>query len=359
VVTISETEPTIAMSYLTGVVPSDGGALVTWFTLDDTATATWRTRAIDFDGTARSSIQAHLSFPDMGGVYTGSMSLAGDGCAFAGLTDDVAAGCRFLPLDEDGNETGPAVTVEPSTMVGCASLGKTPDGWSFLTSPGTGPTPLDLVRVGPTGKAIATTTLPQADLAYGGRSVLRDGSFLLSTFEETDASGNAAAVQHFSADGAPLASAAQITDGAESILPMVQTSAGVMVSWEGFDPAGGQVVFVRALDTDGHPTAPAVEVEATLTMAMYGSAIAGTPNGDVILMWFDLDEATSFFDLHVIALGPDGAPRGAPTPLGTFEVLGDPFALVDAAGDHALLLLTGAQSEFTSGVLALPITCAP
>jgi hypothetical protein len=354
VTTASEPVTTGDMAYFTSLVPSAGGALITWFTLDDVPTSTWRTRAIGFDGAPRSAIRTHLSFPDMGGVDTEAMSLAGTGCAFAGLADDVANGCRFVPLDEDGAGAGPVVTVESTDMV-CGDLGVAPGGYSFVSFASNGGPPLDLVSLSAAGKILATTSLPAAELAYDGRLVLRDGSFLVSTFEETDGGGNAAAVQHFSPDGAPIAAAAEITSSAESILPMAETSAGVMAAWLG----DGTSLVVRPLDGDGHPVAATVPVAATDQENLYGFALAGTPGGDVIVAWFDLVEATSFFDLHVQALGPDGAPRGAPTGLGTFETLGDAHLLVDEGGQRALLVVTGAEMEFDYGVLAVPLACAP
>jgi hypothetical protein len=93
-------------------VPSGDGALVSWFTISEASTAAWDTRALNLEGTPRSAIVPHLSFPTMAGVYTDVMSLAvTPQCAFGGLVDDVASGCRFLPLDGDGNEIGPVVSL--------------------------------------------------------------------------------------------------------------------------------------------------------------------------------------------------------------------------------------------------------
>jgi hypothetical protein len=352
--TVSEPVTTGDMAYLTGMVPSAGGALITWFTLDDAPTSTWRTRAIGFDGTPRSAIGTHLSFPTMGGVYVGAMFLAGTGCAFAGLADDVANGCRFVPLDDDGAGAGPVVTVG-STGAGCVDLGVAPGGYSFVTVGGNGGPPLDLVTLSAAGTVLATTSLPAPDLGYEGRLVLRDGSFLLTTSEETDGGGEAAAVQHFSAGGEAIAAAVQLTGAAASILPVAQTGAGVMAAWL----EGGASLVVQPLDEDGHAVGAEVPVAATDHEDLYGFTLAGTPGGDVIVAWFDLDGASSFFDLHVQALGPDGTPRGAPNFLGSFETLGDVDVLVDGGGQDALLVVTGATMEFDYGVLAVPLACAP
>ncbi len=184
--TVSEPEDVTAESYFTSMVPSAGGALLTWFTLNDMPTVPWRTRGVSFDGTPRSDIRTHLSFPTMGGAYTGVMSLAASGCTFGGLVDDEMSGCRFLPLDQDGAEIRGVATVVPVGS-GCSDLGVAGSGFSFLTETSNGGPPFQLVTVNADGSPSATTMLPAAMANYDGRHVLHDESFLSAASRRTTA----------------------------------------------------------------------------------------------------------------------------------------------------------------------------
>jgi hypothetical protein len=354
---VSELEPVTAVSTLTSMVPSAGGALLAWYTLDDMPMATYRTRALGFDATFRASIQTHLSFPTTGGVYTNLMSLTGSGCTFAGLADDPQNGCRFVPLDENGGETGPVATLFPGGT-DCADLGLGSAGFTFMKTTGAGAAAIDLVSVSATGSAASALPIPLAEAAYGGRLVLHDSSFLVASFMETDAGGNAASVQRFSAIGAPLGSAFPLSDTTESLIVMAETGTGVLAAWLGFDPTlpSGLAIFARALDADGQPLGAAGPVSGPGKDRLYGFTMARTPVGDVILAFYELDEADRYH-LFVMALGPDAAPRGAPTALGTFEQMGPILALVADDGQRALVAFAGDATAFTYGVQALPLSC--
>jgi hypothetical protein len=353
---VSEPEPASAGSYFTSMVPSAGGALVSWFSLDGAPTSTWRTRALDFDGTPRSPIDTHLSFSSAGGIDDvdgDGLLLAGQGCTFVGLADDPTNGCRIVPLDENGASTGPAVGVE-AAGAGCGKLGQAPDGYAFVMI-SSDFAQADLVTVSAAGSVLATTSLLSPAFAYGYRIVLRDGSFLNSTFEAPDGVANETRVQHFSPGGAQIAAAAVIANPAAAPAQMAETSAGALGAWPGLDGS----LLVRPLDGDGHPVAAAASLAATDEEAVHNLTLAGTPGGDVILAWSGLEGASTLFDVQVIALGPDGTPRGAPTLLGSFVTLEGLELVVDAGGRRALLVVGGTETDTSYGVLAVPLACAP
>jgi hypothetical protein len=355
-------EPGVAgdESYFTSMVPNAGGVLLTWFTLDDVPTATYRTRAVGFDGAPRSDIQTHLSFPTMDGVFTGVMSLAGKGCAFAAIADDPQNGCRLLPLDGAGDETGAVVTVG-APGAGCDALGAAPAGFSFVRGPGDGSAgPLDLVTVHADGSPAGSAPLAPAMAAIGARLVLRDESFLLATFAEVDGGGLASDVQRFSANGQPLGPASTLTDNAGAVTYLAETRAGVVAEWMegGAETPSGQGLFVRTLDGSGQPTAPAVLLAAPGKSPIYGNTIAAAPSGDTLVAWHEVDDGSSFH-LYVQALGPDNAPRGAPTALGAYGSLGQLEALVAPNGREAVLVFSGATAADPNGVFVRPLRCVP
>jgi len=351
-------------TYLTSLVPSGDGALVTWFTASSANTAAWDTRAIHADGTPRSAVVPHLSFPTMGGVYIDVMSLAvTPQCAFGGLVDDVDAGCRFLPLDGDGNETAPAVSLPAASGSGCGSLGPAPQGFSLLQEAPANSGTLDLVTVSTDGSSPRRVSLGSVP-GYGTRIVLDDETFLLATFFENDASGDLTEdVAHYDATGIQMSPGATVTTASGSILLMAQTSAGVLSSYLGFDSANqsGQAMYVVPLRGDGDPMAAPVALDVTGAAGpLYGFSLDPTPSGDAFLTWNNLDEATSRYRFFAIELGPDGSPRGAPTALGIFDGVADVRVLVAADGEHAVIVYSGAISTFSSsgGVHTLPLACA-
>ena len=227
--TVSETEPADANDYLMSMIPSAGGALLGWVALGDAPTSTWRTLALGFDAAPRSPIETHLSFPTSDGPA--SISLAASGGSFAALLGEGATGnggCQFLPLDEDGMEAGPAVSVDGWSEA-CAELAPTPDGFSFIASLYGNAGYFDLLNLDAKGSVLSRTPLPPpSGSPEDGWLALHDRSFLLAT---TDANGVATSVQRFSPGGAPLAAAAEITAGGSYVMPMVETSAGVLSAW--------------------------------------------------------------------------------------------------------------------------------
>ncbi len=345
------------MAYFTAVVPSGDGVLATWFTLTgENDSATWVTRRLGFDGVPLGPARNHLGFSTDGGVYTNVMSLAGNGCAFAGVVDDPESGCRFLPLDGDGAETGPVVVPSPDV---CWDLGASgAGGFSMLTGAPSMTSSVQLLTVNSTGKPGGTATLlPDMSAGLSPRLVLRDGSFLLSTFGEVDSGALAIDMRHFAADGTLLAGPFPISDTAYSIVYMAETSTGVLAAWQG-DANEKETVFTASLDHDGKLLAMPAPVVASENDALYGFALAATPGGDAIVAWQSLVNG-SMFNLQVQALAPDGTPRGAPTNIGTYDSLGTIRPVVSADGGRAVLLFTAEEPNVTDGMRAVPLFCVP
>jgi len=357
-VVVSPGGTTGQMAYFTSVVSSGDGVLATWFTLTgENDSATWVTRRLGFDGMPLGPARDHLAFATDGGVYTNVMSLAGNGCAFGGVVDYSLNGCRFLPLDGDGRETGPAGS--PTTDV-CWDLGASgAAGFSMIIgSSSSESSPVQLLTVAATGKPGATATLlPDMSVGLSPRLVLRDGTFLLSTFGEVDSGALAIDMRHFAADGTLLAGPFPISDTAYSIVYMAETSGGVLASWLG-DANDKQTVFTAALDHDGKLLAMPAPVVASENDALYGFALASTPGGDAIVAWQSLVNG-SMFNLQLQALAPDGTPRGAPTNIGTYDSLGTIRPVVSADGATAVLLFTAEEPNVTDGMRAVPLFCVP
>jgi len=347
------------MSYFTSVVPSGDGVLASWFTLTSASQSTWVTRRIDFDGAPLGPARNHLSFGTSGGIYTDVMSLAGNGCAFGGLVDDSVNGCRFLPLDGDGNETGPVMDPAAKVALGaCFDLAaSTGGGFSMLSGPAAGDGTLLLWGI--EGGAGGTALLPSGFGGLSPRLVFPDDSFLLSTFLETDAGGLATNMTHFAPSGVVVAGPFSLTDTAYSILYMAPSASGVLAAWQG-DADGQESVIVDALDHDGRPTATPVPVVASESEALYGFAIGSPPGGgDAIVAWQSLVNG-SVFHLQIQALGPDGTPRGTLTSIGTYDSLGTIRIVVSADGTRGVLLFS-AEAEVenvTDGMRAVPLVCA-
>jgi hypothetical protein len=348
--------------YLTALVPSGDGALIAWFTISEPTMASWDTRALNLDGTPRSAIVSHLSFPTMGGVYTEVMSLAVTSpCAFGGLVDDVASGCRFLPLDGDGNEIGPVVTLPDGMSGGCGDLGATPDGFSYLQESPTNGGPIDLVTIGTDGSFRARAMLGALP-GFGPRLVLQDGTFLRSSFSENDSGGDLTyEVVDYDAHGVQLAPGMTVATNGGSILRLAETAGGALSSYLGFDRAtkGGEATYVVPLTSGGTPTAGPQPLAVTGAVGpLYGFSLDPSPSGDALLTWNELDEATDRYPFFVMELDSLGNPRGAPTALGVYEVLRDVYILVGADGERALLVYSGAPMGGMGGVHTLPLACA-
>jgi hypothetical protein len=344
-------------AYFTSVVPSGDGMLATWFTLTgDPGSATRVTQRLGFDGMPAGAARDHLGFPTDGGVFTNVMSLAGNGCAFGGVVDDPVNGCRFLPLDGDGRETG---SVTSPTADVCWDLGaSSPGSFSMITAGSSDRDPVKLLTVGASGQPGATATLlPTMNAGLSPRLVLRDGSFLLSTFAEVDSGALAIDMRHFAADGTLLAGPFPVSDTAYSLVYMTETSTGVLAGWMG-DANDEQTVVTVPLDHDGRPTAMPAPVVASENQALYGFAVGGVPGGDAIVAWNALVNG-SMFDLQVQAVAPDGTPRGAPTDIGIYDALGTVRTVVSPDGTRAVLLFTGQNGSEPDGMRAVPLTCVP
>jgi hypothetical protein len=149
-----------------------------------------------------------------------------------------------------------------------------------------------------------------------------------------------------------------LTDTAYSILSMAPSADGVLAAWQG-DADDRESVIVDTLDHDGRPTATPVPVVASESQALYGFALGSPPGGgDAIVAWQSLVNG-SMFHLQIQALGPDGAPRGAPTSIGTYDSLGTIRIAVSADGIRGVLLFSAAGANVPDGMRAVPLACAP
>ncbi len=344
-------------SYFTSAVAAGDGILCAWFTLTGANESTWITRRIGFDGVPQGPPRSHLSFGTSAGVDVDVMSLAGAGCAFGGLVDDPVNGCRFLPLDGEGNEVGPAQAVQslngPPTGP-CFDLGADSAGeFTLLFGPNSSDPRLWLDLVGHGAGAL----LPSATVGLSPRLVFGDGSFLLSTFTEVDSGALATDMRHFASDGTLLAGPFTLSDTAYSILYMTETSTGVLAAYQGAANEKESVIVVP-LDHDGRPTAAPVPVVASEYPALYGEAIGSAPGGDAIVAWQSL-QPDSTFKLEVQALAPDGSPRGAPTTIGTYDAIGTIRIVESVDGTRGVLLFTAAESSLPDGMRAVPLSCVP
>jgi hypothetical protein len=359
----------------TSVIPSAGGALLAWSSWSaetEAPPSALNTRALNFDATPRSAITVH---------EFGAMSLAANGHTFVGL---VNPGCRLLPLEQDGAETGPPVSL--ASLPGyCGGLAAAGHGFSFLTADNAAnnaPVPFVLESIGLDGepqesRVLGTPPLPgQRNLS--GRIALRDQSFILATRSLTSGKLGPEQLQHFATDGTPLASALTRPE-AQPVEDWVETKTGGLATWFGLNPAvpSGFSIFVQPLDDDGSPTAPPAPVPGPFDTAVLSDpstcdggscplmntlwAAAPAPNGDVVLgMSASINGRPDGYHLHVMALGPDGSPRGPATDLpGAFSMQEKIGILVSDDGRRALLIINGSPDGLTGRVIAMPLVCAP
>jgi hypothetical protein len=315
------------------------------------AITTWSARVLGFDGAPLGDIRVYLSDLNGAGFNVGGISLAADGCAFGGLLE--GSDCSFCML-EDGDAGSCTTTVANSH---CSGLGPSGDGFSFVgtaldTSLGS-----QLVTLGADGSLSGAMPLPVPSMAeVGPRFVLHDQSFLLTTLLPGDSGEPALGVQHFSAAGDALAPPLVITGSSASLAYLAETHDGVLAAWEAVGGGHPPGIYVAPLDRDGKPTASAQLVAATIDAPLYGIGLAPTPGGDALLTWVFLVGGSSF-ELQVIALAPDGTPRGAPTTIGTYQSMGAPHAVVSPDGTKALLLISGSLSSGPDAVHVVPLAC--
>ncbi|HEX8793898.1 MAG TPA: hypothetical protein VF765_23305 [Polyangiaceae bacterium] len=358
----NSTTPPGSGVYLTALVPSGNGALVSWFTISDPSAGTWDTRALNLDGTPRSAIVSHLSFPTMGGVFTDVMSLAvTPQCAFGGLVDDVASGCRFLPLDGDGNESGPVVSLSDATSGGCTYLGAAPDGFSYLQESPANGGPIDLVDIGTDGSFQGRAHLGPLP-GFGTRVVLQDQTSLIASFFENDSGVGPLTEQvaHYDAKGAPLSPPLTLATNSGSILLMAQTAGHVVGAYIGDMRPMGEAVYAVAIDGEGASIGAGPQaLDPTGRIGpIYGFSLDPLPSGDALLTWNELDENSTRYHLFAMELDPTGNPRQGVTNLGIFEDVANVRVIGGADGERALLVYSGMPMGGTGGVHAQPLACA-
>ena len=359
--------------YLSGFVPSGNGALVAWTTTYYRSNYTptfWQTRALNIDGTPRSAIVSHQLMPVTGPGDTAFMGLAvTPQCAFGGLayaSTNAVSGCSFLPLDGDGNEIGPIVSLSSDGADGgvnngtfCLDLGPAPGGFSYIQeAPNSGGT-ADLVTVGSNGSPGLRKSLGTFPGFNPGRLVLDDESFLLVTFFETDAANEyTSQVAHYDPSGVQIAPGTTVATS-ENFL-MEETSRGVLAVYAGSDPANpsGQTLYAVPLSRDGVPTATPVSLAVTATPGeIYSFGLSPSPSGDVIIDW----TTTTSSHFFATELDPGGGQRA---PVLDFGLLGSNLGgtfLVSADGERALLVYavaTVSGGPSNGGVHTLPLACA-
>ncbi len=348
--------------YFTSLVPSGDGALVSWFTIGEPKTASWQTLALNLDGTPRSDVVSHLSFPTMGGVYTDIMSLAvTPQCAFGGLVDDVESGCRFLPLDGNGNETGPVVSVPDGTSGGCGYLGPSPDGFSYGHEAPTNSGTMDLVTVGTDGSFRSRATLGALP-GFGSRLVLHDQTFLLVSFFENDAGGDLTEeVTHYDAHGTQLAPGLTVATNSGSIMPMAETPGHVVGAYIGSHPPTGESVYLVAIDGEGGSvgSGPAALDPTGKIGPIYGFSLDPLPSGHVMLTWNELDDASNRYHFFAVELDELGRQFSSGIlQLGIYEGIANVHVIGSADGERAVLVYSGSRMGGDGGVHTLPLACA-
>jgi hypothetical protein len=359
---------------LSSLVRSGNGALIAWTTVfySSSTPTFWGTRALNIDGTPRSAIVSHTPTPVTGAGDSAFMSLAvTPQCAFGGLasaSDNTASGCNFFPLDGDGKEIGPVVSLPSGankTSGYCTDLGPAPDGFTYLQqAPNNGGTS-DLVTVGSNGSLRLRQTLGTFPGFNPGRLVLDDESFLLTTAFETDAANDYTwEVAHYDASGVQIAPGTTVATSER--LDMAETSSGVLAAYVGSDPANqsGQALYVVPLSRDGVPMATPVALPVTGAVGrLFGFSLDPSPSGDAILNWINFDGSSpTSYRFFATELDPGGRQRGPVLDLGTLDGFAGGSILVSADGERALLVYSispeNGPATPTGGVHALPLACA-
>jgi hypothetical protein len=360
-----------AAIWFTAMIPSEGGALLTWLLVQpgaDGVGITWYTRALDLDATPRSVINSDVSRFLMGQRTPGMVVLA-NGNTFRAFVGDPDHGCSLLPLDQDGAATGSPVSLvgSPSTD-GCVHPAAAGNGFSFIRpdSPGNGPVPLTLESIGLDGEPEASKSLGSIPAStHADRYVLEDQSFLLVTFPEPNSLLAPQQVQHFAADGTPIAGALT-RPKFPPIDALAQTKTGLLAGWltPGTIKSPGQSIFVQTLNDDGASAGPPTSVVSAVDGDFVTAfTLVSAPNGDVVLGWMETPFPGDDSQVFVMVLGPDGSPRGSATSLGTFGFVGTGSLHVLVAPDGQLGLLAfeavGSEDPLKVGVMAMPLVCAP
>lgn len=333
-------------------IATDCGVLAAWSVTTRTPTVMsvrHETRTADWSGAVVDAILAHPTFVLDGSSPTTPLLARGPGGA-AGLVAN-GTDCLFVPLALDGHERGEPVRVATAEL--CGALAGTPGGYSFITAVGAptsrfalssvdavGTTSTAVDLVGPSGRALWT------------RTVFDDGSFLAYSFTEDFVTTRYSGwLQHFGADGVELAVEVELDENAVPVLT-TSTARGALAAWS-TAASGGLPLRVRPIDRDGRPTGEARDVPAE--GALYGFALASTPDGDAVLSWTESHwRGMPEWRLRVLALGPDGAPRGAPTTVLTDLNTGAGQLLVEPSGGRALFFFGD-----DTGVRAQPLVCVP
>jgi hypothetical protein len=346
------TNSATASGTLGSVIPVGCGVMLSWTTYTyvdpQTSQLTWTTRTVAFDGTPTGPENLHAALSAMSEA-SGAITLAASATGVGAMVAD-EDGCRFLPLDLAGADTGPPVAQPGSSCVGLAS--RSPGVFTYLVADGAeGATPTSLVAIDGSGNPISTTPLGDpASYALWGRLVYGDGSFLLNAFREDPTTDVYSGVlQHFDAQGNALSPAvAQPANAAPLMLAVAP--GGALASWWTETSAAAFV----ALDPSGAEAGAVTTVP--FAAAPYGEALASTPSGDVfVTLLEDAIQMNDTWTIYVQEHAPDGTPRGPlvalPSPIGGFDP-GDVTPIVAADGLHALVIYVN------GGIHTVPLVCA-
>ena len=354
-VLLSAPDPTGMKSVLTSVIPSNGGALVAWFVTPSPMGA-WTTRSVNFDGTPRVDAATHMGFATTVSPEPWAIQLASSAGVFAAALD-TEAGCAFVQLDADGNPHGSVNNYGlGGAAISCLALGPSNAGFSFVATA----TPPALYTLTPQGypNGLDQPLESAGALSTFGRLVFQDESFLLSTYVTTAGGTLESQLQHFSREGSALAGASTLTTSVSEPAALVETPSGALAAWVA--PAPASPVLVMPVSHDGVPLGAAPRVATSAGPFVAGSVLASTPQGDVLLAWYELElDSGESYPLYVSALHEDGSALGAPTHLPSHITLSGIKLLVDPTGTRALLFYTGSPNAGMEGVHALPLACSP
>jgi hypothetical protein len=318
------------------VIPSGCGALAAWSTRTLATNALeCSTRLVGFDGSALGSPIAH---PSLGSITeaSASISLATNGSGFGALEVD-ETGSRFLAMDPEGHEQGAAISLGADN---CMSLEALDGAWSFLRGAPSLSTPGALDVLDPaTGKETTTPLAIPAGQALWERLRFDDGSFLIDSFREDSTGADTTWLAPFAKDGAAIGPQLVVPDVHTAPVWLVVTKDGALAAW------WSGSFFALPIDRFGAPTGPLQTVVADKDI--YELVVLPVPDGDVLAAWTEL-EPSNDFATYVVALAPDGTPRGPATlvasPAGEARLRG----VVEPNGARALLV---------TGMSALPLTC--
>lgn len=325
---------------LGGLVKTDCGVLVAWAENDATGATTWTTRAVAYDSAPLAPPLAHPSLSSPGPATTGAVSFARAGATVGALFGV----CQFRTMDFAGHElSSPSITQDGTACIGLAA--RADGAWTFLRTSADGTTPLALDALDQ-GKITETplTTPPQR--ALWDRLVFDDGTFLVDTFAEDVATAKYQDwLAPFDAKGKPAGSEVVVPDYDSAPVLLVPAGTGALAVWT-WDS-------LYATPIDRHGAFVGAKQAVAAKKSVYEIALAPAPDGDVLLAWSELGDASAL-TTYVAAMSPEGTLRGPSTFVDKGAAASRMFAAVDPSGARAVLV-----TSMTEGLVAQALACAP